>query len=52
MKLTPGCVRWVWDEIVLALTTLKDGGAGDPYMAGIEKLGEDDGKKKKSKSSG
>jgi predicted DNA-binding transcriptional regulator AlpA len=52
VKLTSGCVRWNWDEVVLAIRSLGKGEPGDPYMAGIEKLGdEDDGKTKKRKSS-
>jgi predicted DNA-binding transcriptional regulator AlpA len=50
IKLTSGCVRWVWDDVVLALTSLKQGTSGDPYMAGVAKLGEESGKKAKGHS--
>ena len=48
IRLTGGCVRWVWTEVELALNSLKQTGESDPYMAGVAKLGEDeDGKKAK-----
>jgi predicted DNA-binding transcriptional regulator AlpA len=40
IRLTGGCVRWIWEDVVVALTSLKDGTGGDPYSAGVAKLGE------------
>jgi predicted DNA-binding transcriptional regulator AlpA len=49
-RMTGGCVRWKWAEVELALDSLAKTGEGDPYMAGVAKLGEDeDGKKAKGR---
>ena len=48
-KLTSGCIRWSWREVEMALDSLKGTEGGDPYMAGITKLGEgENGEKGKS----
>ena len=44
-RLTGGCVRWSWNEVELALGSLKETGEGDPYLSGIAKLGDEVGKK-------
>jgi predicted DNA-binding transcriptional regulator AlpA len=38
LRLSNGCVRWVWDDIVIALTSLKgaDSTAFDPYLKGVQ----------------
>jgi predicted DNA-binding transcriptional regulator AlpA len=46
LKLSGGVVRWNWDEVKLALGSLKKTGESDPYMSGIAKLGEDENAKK------
>jgi predicted DNA-binding transcriptional regulator AlpA len=37
IKLSSGCVRWCWSDVVLALASLKGGDATeiDPYLQGI-----------------
>lgn len=59
VKLTNGCVRWDWDMVKMAVRSLPAppppgaaGDTGDPYDAGVKKLGEilDDGKKKRAKA--
>ena len=45
IRLTGGCVRWVWTEVELALNSLKETGESDPYLSGIAKLGDEVGKK-------
>jgi len=55
IKFTSGCVRWCWNDVEMALASLQGGPAtGDPYLAGIQKLRQDDekgdnGKKSKDK---
>jgi predicted DNA-binding transcriptional regulator AlpA len=52
IRLTGGCVRWVWTDVELALNSLKaKAESADPYLSGVAKLGEDeDGKKAKGRS--
>jgi predicted DNA-binding transcriptional regulator AlpA len=49
VRLTAGCVRWVWEDVVLALASLREGTGGDPYMTGVAKLGDEGNGKKKGK---
>lgn len=41
VRLSSGCVRWCWADVVAAMDSLKDGAAYDaeidPYLEGIEK---------------
>ncbi len=41
VRLSPGCVRWCWEDVVTALASLKDSASGssgivppDPFMRG------------------
>jgi hypothetical protein len=47
IRLSPGCVRWVWEDIVCALASLRDAQRapgspestdGDPYMRGARNV--------------
>lgn len=48
VRLSPGCVRWFWADVVTALQSLKDGAisakdgapqrSSDPYMAGAQSV--------------
>jgi predicted DNA-binding transcriptional regulator AlpA len=44
IRLTGGCVRWEWTKVELALNSLKQTGESDPYLSGVAKLGEDEGR--------
>jgi len=38
MRLSPGCVRWCWADVQIALGSLAAGAAGadaDPFMQGV-----------------
>jgi predicted DNA-binding transcriptional regulator AlpA len=43
-RLSSGCIRWDWSDIVMALCARKDGavhaaaGSGDPYMTGAHNV--------------
>ena len=55
VRLSVGCVRWSWEEVVTAIRSLRGAaGRGDPYMAGIGKIGghEDDEEKDEGKGRG
>jgi predicted DNA-binding transcriptional regulator AlpA len=49
LRLTGGCVRWSWNDVTVALASLKEGSSGDPYIAGVAKLGDESHGKKKGK---
>lgn len=37
LHLSSGCVRWCWDDVVMALASLKEAASvteGDPYLRG------------------
>ncbi len=38
IRLSSGCVRWIWDDVVVALHSLKgaESNAGDPYLKGVQ----------------
>jgi predicted DNA-binding transcriptional regulator AlpA len=38
IRLSSGCVRWIWDDVVIALHSLKgaESSAGDPYLKGVQ----------------
>ena len=44
IRLSPGCVRWCWDDVVTALASLKNAQrapqstTGDPYMRGARNV--------------
>jgi predicted DNA-binding transcriptional regulator AlpA len=42
IKLSPGCVRWSWEAVRVALDSLADTGSckspSDPFMAGVENV--------------
>lgn len=48
LRLSPGCVRWCWADVVNALASLKDAtpsdgrkaSAGDPYTRGAQNVHE------------
>jgi predicted DNA-binding transcriptional regulator AlpA len=42
LRLSSGCVRWCWADVVTALASLKGTteAAGDPYLAAVQKDGE------------
>ena len=48
LRLSSGCVRWCWQEVTMALASLKQIGtanAGDPYLAAVSQRGEQQGGK-------
>lgn len=38
IRLSKGCVRWIWADVVIALHSLKGAAsnAGDPYLKGVQ----------------
>jgi predicted DNA-binding transcriptional regulator AlpA len=50
LRLSNGCVRWCWAEVVTALASLKRtaADAGDPYLAAVQR-GEQGGKTDKGR---
>ncbi len=47
LKLSSGCVRWCWDDVTVALASLKgEQLIGDPYLAGVAKVAEAEGNEK------
>jgi predicted DNA-binding transcriptional regulator AlpA len=42
IKLSPGCVRWSWEAVRVALDSLADTGSckspSDPFLAGVENV--------------
>lgn len=44
MRLSTGCVRWCWADVVTALASLKDGSApgasvpSDPFLRGVQNV--------------
>jgi hypothetical protein len=47
VRLTAGCVHWIWEDVVVAVGSLRQGSGGDPYMTGVTKLVGDEGNGKK-----
>jgi predicted DNA-binding transcriptional regulator AlpA len=53
VRLSVGCVRWSWEEVVTAIHSLRGAtGRGDPYMAGIGKIGGDKDDEEKDEGKG
>ena len=43
LRLSSGCVRWCWAEVVMALDSLKPGASvpeSDPYLIGVKNVTE------------
>lgn len=42
-RLSTGCVRWCWEDVLAALASLKeapDSGGADPFLAGVSNVTE------------
>jgi predicted DNA-binding transcriptional regulator AlpA len=43
LRLSSGCVRWCWDDVVMALASLKEAAGvtdSDPYLSGVKNVTE------------
>ncbi len=43
LRLSNGCVRWCWNDVVMALGSLKAGASeaeNDPYLSGVKNVTE------------
>ena len=53
LRLSGGCVRWCWQEVTLALASLKGtADAGDPYLTAVSHHGGEQQGGKASKGKG